>query len=417
MKMYVIQRKRTGGKMKIALYGASDRYNYGDIMMPIIFKEWFDRNSICHIEYINCALTQADMSYCGGLKTISIKDLPKVDALVVTGGETMGTILTDIACNVLRSEQEIEIFLFKVLRKTFPVFLNRYLQNRYKLSTPYLFALDNTKYMTIYNTVGGSMSYRPETTREDYEKALLYVRQATYISCRTCYDTNELRKLLCEKAQCYPDSVVLISQIYPKQKLKELCSRTIIKSIQQRYYVFQACYLNKEEVEAVAMTIEAIYRELGIKCFLLPIAYAQNHDDVETLEKLHKLCDKATIFPTQTTIYETAAVLAFADAYCGTSLHGVVTAISYAVPHCTWRSTHYKTVRFLETWKTTKYVYADQTNAKEVLLQLLNDKENRQILEGKRLELIAKANRNFKNIDEILLEYERKNPKEKDDEV
>lgn len=405
-----------GDKMKIALYGASDRYNYGDVMMPIIFKEWFGRNSTCHIEYINCALTQADMSYCGGLKTISIKDVPKVDALVVTGGETMGTVLTDIACNVLRPEQKVEIFLFKVIRKVSPRALNCYLQNKCKLSTPYLFALDNTRCMTIYNTVGGSMSYRTETTMKDYEKALSYVRQATYISCRTSYDANKLREALCEKVYCYPDSVVLLSQIYSKQGLKELCGQTILNAIQQKYYVFQAYYLNKEEIEIVATAIKSIYRESGIKCFLLPIAYAQNHDDVKTLEELHKLCGRATIFPTQTTIYETATVLAFADAYCGTSLHGIITAISYAVPHCTWRSTHYKAVRFLETWKSTKYIYADQTNAKEIFLRLINDKENRKNLEEKRLELIIKATENFENIDKILSEHERKTQRVKDNE-
>lgn len=394
--------------MKVALYGASDRYNYGDILMPIVFKEWFSKNSDCSFTFINCALTKSKMKYCGGLDTIAIKDLPEIDILVMTGGEVIGTVLSDITSNTFAIDQKLKIFIFKIVRKLIPIQFNHYLEHTYGTETPYLFAPFNDKYITIYNTVGGCMAQRSETSKNDFEKALSNIYKAKYISFRTNYDAEAFKKVSDATVQCYPDSVILLSQLYPKTKLKSLCRKPILEAIEQKYYVFQSYNLTKSELGAVSKAINYLYEKTKIKCFLLPIAYAQNHGDVQALNALHQLCMSSTIFPDQTTIFETATVIAYARAFCGTSLHGVITAISYAVPHCTWRSTHYKTIRFLKAWSSTKYIYADQNNVQEVLLALLYDEENRNMLKTTKSHLIELANENFRNIDNIFISCEKR---------
>lgn len=399
--------------MRVALYGASDRYNYGDVMMPILFEEWFTKNSTCSIEYINCALIESQMKFCGGLDTCAIGNLPEVDVLVVTGGEVLGTVLSDIACNTFPINQKAQIFIYKVLRRLFPIPFNHWLQFIYRVSSPYLFAQLPSKFITIYNTVGGAMSYRKETTRNDFQKAVSYISEASYVSCRTNFDTEKLKEVCNIDVLCYPDSVILLSQLYPIERLVSLCRESVLNEIKDRYFVFQACSLSKDEVVNVANAINIIYNKFNIKCFLLPIAYAQNHGDVQALKSVRYLCQEASIFPEETTIFETATILANAQAYCGTSLHGVITAISYAVPHCTWRKTHYKTVHFLETWKSTKYIYADKNNVLDILSSLLTDVENKELVKTVRIKLIDLANENYRNINKIFMECESKKQNEK----
>lgn len=389
--------------MKVALYGASDRYNYGDILMPIVFKEWFNRYSKCEMEYINCALIESKMSYCGGMDTLAIKNIPEVDAIVLTGGEVTGTILTDIVSNTFDESDKLKIFSFKVFRKLFPKKMNSYLSRKYGTNIPYLFAINPENRIVIYNTVGGSMAYRKESTYKDYIMAVSYINKASYVSCRTEFDKAKLEEAIDSPAYCYPDSVVLLSRLFSKNDLKQRCRKEILDCLDQIYYVFQSYNLAPMELDSVANAIKNLYSQTGMKCFLLPIAYAQNHGDVQTLYALHKKCKKESIFPSQTNIYETAAVLAHSKAYCGTSLHGVITAISYGIPHCTWRKSHYKTVRFLESWRTTKYIYAEYSNVEDILFKLLYDEENKALVENKSAELIELAVENFRKIEEIFL--------------
>ena len=56
--------------MKIAIVGAFDRYNYGDLLMPLIVKSEIEKNfSNMKIEFDFYGLVEANMEYCCGIST------------------------------------------------------------------------------------------------------------------------------------------------------------------------------------------------------------------------------------------------------------------------------------------------------------------------------------------------------------
>lgn len=65
-------------KKIIVIYGAFDRYNYGDNMMPIIFELFINKY---HPDFKNkytisfASLTKSDLSKYKAIKTVAIKTL------------------------------------------------------------------------------------------------------------------------------------------------------------------------------------------------------------------------------------------------------------------------------------------------------------------------------------------------------
>ena len=53
-------------KQKIILYGAFDRYNYGDIIIAIILRNYLKNNGFKNIEF--CSIKNVDLTHLGGFK-------------------------------------------------------------------------------------------------------------------------------------------------------------------------------------------------------------------------------------------------------------------------------------------------------------------------------------------------------------
>ena len=67
-------------------------------------------------------------------------------------------------------------------------------------------------------------------------------------------------------------------------------------------------------------------------CFC-PIGKALDHDDHEALHGLGKLVKSPFTYFDADTIWDIMYLIANSKCYIGTSLHGAITAMSYAVPH------------------------------------------------------------------------------------
>ena len=109
--------------MKIALVGAFDRYNYGDILMPIIMHNQIMTNlNIKDIEFSYYGLFKSDMSKCKGYSTRALSELKEkeVDVIIFVGGEILTSRFTGMYLNTLNNK--IKIFYYKSMRRLFNSF-------------------------------------------------------------------------------------------------------------------------------------------------------------------------------------------------------------------------------------------------------------------------------------------------------
>jgi hypothetical protein len=97
--------------------------------------------------------------------------------------------------------------------------------------------------------------------------------------------------------------------------------------------------------------LEGVYRRHGLGTLLLPVGRARYHEDPAPLARLAKTIRTPAVYAgTSITIYDIMYLIARARAFVGTSLHGHITALSYAVPHLGLTESIPKLTSFLETW-------------------------------------------------------------------
>jgi hypothetical protein len=80
---------------KLIIYGAYDRYNYGDNLMPVLFELFLEKyysDVLLTHELIFASISESDLSRFGVKRTQPINDCVKeegVSAVIVIGGEVL----------------------------------------------------------------------------------------------------------------------------------------------------------------------------------------------------------------------------------------------------------------------------------------------------------------------------------------
>ena len=83
----------------VVLYGAYDRYNYGDNLMPIVFEMFFEewkKDERADVNFVYASLLYSDLSKYDCLTTEPISAviprLKRGDAIVVVGGDRKSVV-------------------------------------------------------------------------------------------------------------------------------------------------------------------------------------------------------------------------------------------------------------------------------------------------------------------------------------
>lgn len=394
--------------MKIALVGAFDRNNYGDILMPIVMKKQIEREfKNTNLEFKFYGLSSAQMQYTGGYDTEAFSNISTYnpDVVIFVGGEILTSKYTGMYLNLQKSK--LKIFYYKCMRRLFYEKTEKRTKKLLKCSSikPWIVNKKecNCKKL-IYNTVGGNLYFgTDEKNKDEVEKC---IRNLDYISVREKSTFEDVKKInKCVKL--YPDSVIAISNILDENLIQENVSNEIkdVVEKQKEYFVFQINNKQgKNNINQIVNQIKKINKETGLNCILLPIGYAQGHEDQIVLNKIYKKLDSNfSYIPKFNNIYETIHIIKNSKLYIGTSLHGAITAISYNIPHIALTSNIKKLVDFLSTWKTTPIIKTEISDLYENVNKLLEDYNNAEEIvktESKRMKELV--NENFKNINDII---------------
>ena len=260
----------------------------------------------------------------------------------------------------------LSVFAARFIRKVFKKRAENYFRKKLHGNSvmPWYIFPCNSGQLVFYDAVGGNDCNK---LNADVTKELVNLTQkSTLFTVREKETYNNLKKIGCDKkVQLLPDTAIIMSRLFSIDDLINLASdetKAVLSTI-NTYYVIQ---INQDEgklyTEILINAIKDIYRLYAVKCVLLPIGRAALHSDQLVLSSIHLNTKDETVLIQNNTIYDTMLLIAKAKCFIGTSLHGLITAMSYHVSHTAISNDIPKTIAFLKTWNTTKNIYVSDKN-------------------------------------------------------
>jgi len=398
-------------KKPVFLLGAYDRFNYGDLLFPIIVERVL-KDFDSRVECTPYALIESDLSRFGAKPTRPMRELfesgrtTSESVVLVAGGGVLGASWASMRRNVSQSWLEGLLLAQLILRSGEARFNARY-QKKFGSNSawPWVVSPDDfdVPQKVVYNGVGGS--YLGRLPAKEREGITAKLAESTFLSVRDA----ETKRLLAsidenDRIQLVPDSAVVMSRLFPKEKLREMLSPHVLAWVNRArpYLCFQMAIAHEtERFPEIADAIDQIARKHHLDVVLLPIGRAQGHEDHTALRRLNKHLSGAAFQPADDIgIFDIMALIAESALFVGTSLHGAVTAQAFAVPHLGMAGIG-KLAFYLDTWEVPSQrapvEIEDMVQRTAEVLALPADD-----LEQNRDRLIARAMENFLAIAQAL---------------
>lgn len=385
--------------MKIGLIGACDRNNFGDLLMPIIFENQYKYNNANRndIEFAYYGQAKSKMDYLKSKNTDALKDCyNNCDIDIIVGGEVLTSNYKLMYFNLQKNS--LKILLLRCLNKIFPNFIEKLSRQRLEGKEHKPWILDKEKLnckKLIYNTVGGHID----------TKDLENIKKVDYMSIRNNYDYQNIKEIN-KNVKLYPDSVISISKIIKDEEIFDNTEKDIKEFTKNKYFIIQIDNRDsKGLIKKIGNQINRICNKYSIDCILLPIGYAQGHEDQKALKRILKYCNNSKVkMPRVTNIYETIYILKNAEVFIGTSLHGIIVSTSYEVPHIVLTDKIKKLLNYIDTWPSTPIKYTKAESIYENFVKIYQNEEVKNNLIQYKEKLIELANENFENINKIINE-------------
>ena len=349
--------------LAISVVGSFDRHNYGDLLFPLIVEEMVKQSGI-GAELAYYATTRASMSAYGSKDAKSIRDLfgkPAAghELVLVAGGEVLPakwSLIVSYLVGALPARM-INRSSSLVGDRLSSLFFSRLMGSRSSL--PFVFAPSDfaRPVRVAYNAVGGS-HVKDESA---YVRAALLskLREAAYVSVRAQETLDFLRTNGIRGVKLAPDSAILVSQLYPLERLQGLITsrvRALCEAYPQGYICVQAgAAYSLQHAEEFRASIERLKRVTGLAVVVFAIGRATGHSDQLSFDIFRSDGQCPSGVPTVISdcdgVFDLMCLIAQSKLYVGTSLHGAITAASYGVPVlalCPSRVN--KLQAFLRTW-------------------------------------------------------------------
>lgn len=341
---------------KILVIGAFDRYNYGDLLFPLIIEKQLNTYGK-DFKFRFFGLIESDLSKEGGLPTEDLQAFYKACNnpndkvhVIVAGGEALGVTWHSLWSALNKTYQKIHRYHIRISKF---IDLNRIARMVLKGKTPLPFVFTKSDFpgvkTVVLNSLGGSGLKKAQFEQYDFLKKKL--NRADYLAVRDKTTIANLKENGV-KAQLFPDSAILMSEFYPIEVLEKQITPEVkdyVKANIGNYVFFQ---INKKTTvgkeDLIASELDKILEKGNVKICLCPIGKALNHDDHLALAVVkYQMKSPATYFDAEN-IWDIMYLIANSKCYIGTSLHGAITALSYAVPHVGLKVE--KLEAYLNTW-------------------------------------------------------------------
>jgi len=325
----------------ILIIGAFDRYNYGDLLFPLVIERQLS-TYMAGFEFEYFGLVESDLSAVGGLPTKGLQDFYKRCSdpnrpvhVIIAGGEALGVTWNSLYAALDPLFQKINKRHVKINKV---IDLNALTRKILKGKTTLPFAFDKTDFVgvqsVILNSLGGSGLSPAVFEKYHFFKGKL--QNADYFAVRDQITIDNLEKIQV-KADLFPDSAILMSAFYPLDFLRERVTSEVADYVDKNKGNYVFAQINKKttrgHTDSIASGLDEIFQKRNTKICLCPIGKALNHDDHEALQEIGSLMKSPFTYFDADNIWDIMYLIANSKCYVGTSLHGAITALSYCVAH------------------------------------------------------------------------------------
>lgn len=346
-------------KPVLALVGAFDRFNFGDLLFPQVL-EWALRARGVDASYRCVSLREADLRPRGGVRTRPLTDLrqsemPTGSAVIVAGGEVLSARWLDAWLALVGPRRSVATKI--IGRLAGHERLDRRARRELGGHRPLPWVLDAADLghdvPVLYNAVGGTgLARLPEPLRHAARERLA---RASLLAVRDP-DTCEALEDWGISSALVPDTALLVSEMWPADELPARAShqaRAQLARLGDGFVVFQAGrYPAWGNVDALARQLRRIHADTGLGIVLLAVGQASGHDDAVPLGRIASRLDRVPHeLIADPDVHDILYAVANARLFIGSSLHGNLTALAYGVPHVGFGDRVPKLDLYLRTWE------------------------------------------------------------------
>ncbi|GGF24772.1 polysaccharide pyruvyl transferase family protein [Echinicola rosea] len=325
----------------ILIIGAFDRYNYGDLLFPLIIEKQLETLGKGY-RFRFFGLVESDLSRVGGKPTEGLEAFYQAcnateenNHVIVAGGEALGVTWHSLFAALNPTYQKVHRYRYRLSKYIdLNAMARRFLKG--KTTLPLVFTKDDFGKVSsvILNSLGGSGINKSVFGKYPFMKVKLDGVEYLAVRDRQTVENLQANQVA---AQLFPDSAILMSEFYPIVDLRDRVTPSVREYVQAnrgKYLFFQINRKNSLGEEAmIAGQLEQVYRQSATELCLCPIGKALDHDDHLALAEVRWQLDSPHTYFDADNIWDIMYLIANAKCYAGTSLHGAITAMSYAVPH------------------------------------------------------------------------------------
>lgn len=350
---------------KIYILAPNDRFNYGDLIFPYILRYYLSEITN---NFVFCSTTKSDLSNMGGIKTCSFKELYNMDKkydnyLIIAGGESLFVPWWPI---LSYSNKKANFVQFQLNRLYFHVGVKLKMSNALRdrlidsvlkpifgFKTRYPFTINkyDIRYLNglYYNSVGNVNLLYDKEKKSNINRDIM--NSADYISVRDEQTSIFLNQLGVNHVVA-PDTAILMSEIFNESFLQRRIRKDIYEFfISHKYIFFQINYINwSNNKEKILEQLSSIINDNEHMICLCPIGTAMGHEDDKALFEIYISLGKKNraMLIDIPSLWEIMWLIAHSQLYIGTSLHGVITSLSFNVPYLSYSVS--KVEAYLEQW-------------------------------------------------------------------
>lgn len=325
----------------IILFGAFDRHNFGDLLFPHIAAALLPDEDL-----VFAGLASRDLRCHGGHQVRALAQLAAdgaepTGALIHVGGEILTCSAWQAAIMLLPPEQAQDSIAYlhtrpRAKREWVRSMLGNAALAPYTLSRKLLPGLARV----IYNAVGGvGLDQCDPALRAE---VLANLAAADHVSVR---DRQTLAQLAAAgiPARLTPDPAVMVAELFGAkiaQRAREGEVAQLLGTFPRGYVAvqFSADFGDDPTLTEVAAQLDRIAAASGLGVALFRAGAAPWHDDLACLQRVatRMRAPSVTVFGSLD-VWDICALIANSRAYCGSSLHGRIVAMAFALPRVNLR--------------------------------------------------------------------------------
>jgi hypothetical protein len=348
--------------MQTVLFGAFDRHNFGDLLFPHIVARMLP-----HCGLLYAGLAARDMRLYGGHTVRSVHgfELSSVERtvhVVHAGGELLTCDAWE-ASVMLSTPAEVRSALAS--ENAWNEDRLAWAHSRFGFPTlaPYVLSKESIPHINVsrvcFNAVGGvDLEGRDPLLRAQVLTAL---KAADDVSARD-RTTQAILEASGVAARLIPDPAVMVAELFGttiRSRAAQGAMKKIFEAFPRGYATvqFDAGFGDDPTLNTIARELDRWSGPSGLGVVLFRAGAAPWHDDLELYQRVASRMPATSVrIFGSLNLWDICSVIAHSRVYCGSSLHGRIVAMAFALPrvnisHPSRGSSQTKQTAFAATWE------------------------------------------------------------------